>query len=108
MSFLSLVIPYLTVLFRVLLLLPCFSVFLYRIRRGWECCKNKSQKDEESTELGVTYATVNKGVDNLQFQPEVTTVSIGASENQDQKVRVNGVDHAGYEQVDLPDATERL
>ena len=46
LSFLSILLPYLTLFLRLLLVLPCFSIFLWKIRRGWECCQ-KSTVDLE-------------------------------------------------------------
>jgi DMSO/TMAO reductase YedYZ heme-binding membrane subunit len=36
LSFLSLVLPYFTLFLRLVLLLPCFSIFIWKIRQGWE------------------------------------------------------------------------
>ena len=45
LSFLSLLVPYLTLFLRFVLVLPCFSIVLWKIRRGWECCQRRDPEN---------------------------------------------------------------
>ena len=68
MSFLSMCFPVFVIGFRLLLLLPCFSIPVWRIRSGWErgsCCGSKG--DLESTTQGrvnAAYTVTENGAFN--------------------------------------------
>ena len=78
LSFLSFLLPVLALFLRLVLVLPCFSIFLYKIRRGWECClKTEDIEASKSTSMQTSHSKYSPSpsrkmmtFDNVGFSQE--------------------------------------